>query len=93
MGPKFNHPYDSGEIGLFEVANPSLTESSWTAESVFSKCIIIPGSLQFQDPLPKDILDAEDRIAAFRAHFDAHISKWSVQSLLAPKDEIVFQYS
>lgn len=85
-------PYDSREIGLFEVCDPSLVMSSWTAQSVYSKCIIVPQSEdpRLEDPLPKAILDAENRIKAYREYYDTTSAKWSVQSLLSPKDEIEF---
>ena len=91
MVPKFVHPYDSREIGLFEVSDPSLSvTSSWTAQSLYSKCAIIPQDANFEDPLPKAILEAENRIIAYRDYYDATVAIWNVQSLLSPKDEIEF---
>lgn len=90
MVPKFDIPYDSREIGLFEVSDPSLVTSSWTAQSVYSKCAIIPQDANFEDPLPKAILDAENRIRAYRDYYDTTVAIWNVQSLLSPKDEIEF---
>lgn len=85
-------PSQSTDIGLFEVADASVIKQSWLAESVFSKCLCIPQSEQFEDPLPPEIREAlkdekdgrEKAYRAFKDHFGDKLAKWHAFSLLLP---------
>lgn len=85
-------PSRSEDIGLFEIGDVSLIKQSWPAESVFSKCLCIPRSDQFVDPLPPKIREAllqkkdpmKKAFRAFQEHFGDKLAKWHAFSLLLP---------
>jgi hypothetical protein len=70
--------------------NPSVKESerSWPTDEVISKCLIIPDSQEFEDPLPENILKSPDPRAAFQDHFSSEMPTWSIFSLLLPPENI-----
>jgi hypothetical protein len=77
---------------MFKVGKPELLQRSWKAEDIASKCIIIPDSPEFNNPLPDLVRYASSHDERVKRHgmifrYFPEKQTWTVISLLLPGRE------
>lgn len=91
--PSFTDPYDSKEIGYYDVSKMRLIPETWEVQDIDTKCFCLPKDSKYPSPMPKELQRLLLRNQkntpmsvknALEAAFGNQIPHWCISTLLFP---------